>query len=258
MKFLKIVLILSALPLFGQQFKMVGSSELIAENFVGYDSYQHLYWIQEGILHKKGDLGEFVFKDYQLGPIGSVDISNPLNVVVYYAELNTVVFLDNRLNEKERINFNDPDIFINCGAATNAGNNRLWLFNLDTQQLQLYDYRNNRATIISQPITGIINSQVSNFNDCIVLTDSMLSQINVYGSVLFEAEISEFEHVVRRGNQIFIAKQNKLFSISEEGVKPIEIEFNEKPIKELQLTQDFLYIYDGNMVHAFSLTQPKQ
>ncbi|NND63512.1 MAG: hypothetical protein HKN48_10000 [Flavobacteriaceae bacterium] len=242
----------------GQQLTLKDSLFLQADRFIGYDGYQHLYYINEGVLHKDGDLGKFVFKDYQLGPISSVDIINPLNVVVFYAEVNTVVFLDNRLNEKERINFNELDSFINCGGATNAGNNRLWLFNIDTQQLQLYDYRNKRETIVSQPINGILRSQVSNFNDCFVLTENSLSQINIYGGLLFETEISEFERVVRSGKMVMLAKENELFSISEESIVPIDVAFNEKPIKDLQLTQEFLYIYNGNMVFTYSLTQPKQ
>ena len=237
---------------------MVKEKPLKANRFIGIDSYDHLYTIKEGVLYKEGDLGSFVFKDYQLGPISSVDIINPLNVVVFYAEVNTVVFLDNRLSEKERINFNTLSNFINVSHASNAGNNRLWLFNADTQQLQLYNYRNTRETILSQPYPGTVKTQISNFNDCYLLTEDTLWQVNIYGSLLSERPMMGFETIVRNEKNQIGLKENAIYYMSNDTIIPLDIPFSENPIKDLQLTQDFLYIYDGNVLRSFTLTQPKQ
>ncbi len=241
-----------------QELTLSKEQELNADRFIGYDSYKHLYYVQDGALRKEGDLGQFVFQDFQLGPIASVDLINPLNVVVFYSEVNTVVFLDNRLNEKERINFNNLPSFINVSAATNAGNNRLWIFNMDTQQLELFDYRTNRETVFSQPYPGKLVAQTSNFNDCFLLTEEYLWQVNIYGSLLAEKELIGFETVVRNGKTAIALKENRLYYISEDVIKPIEFDFNENKIKDLQLTQEFLYIYDGKKVSNFTLTPPKQ
>ena len=173
------------------------------------------------MLHKEGDLGTFVFQDFQLGPIASVDIINPLNVVVFYAEMNTVVFLDNRLNEKERINFNDLPSFLNITAATNAGNNKLWIFNADTQQLELYQYRTQQRTQASQPFPGKLISQVSNFNSCFLLTETTLRHINLYGSLLFENTLEGFSKIAANNDDLLGLKENKLFFLKENTVYPI-------------------------------------
>jgi hypothetical protein len=230
---------------------------LEVDKFVGVDSYQHLYYIHDGVLHKDGELGKFVFRDFQLGPIASVDIINPLNVVVFYADVNTVVFLDNRLSEKERINFNNLPSFLNISAATNAGNNRLWIFNTDSQQLQLYDYRSRRATIFSQPYEGKLVAQASDFNSCLLLTENYLWEVNIYGSLLSEIKLEGFDSVVRNGKKIIGLKENQLYYIKEETIIPLEINLNENHIKDLQLTQEFLYIYDGKILSTYKLTQPK-
>jgi len=241
-----------------QELKLESSKSVTVDQFVGYDSYGHFYFIQDGVLHKQGELGNFVFKDFQLGPIATVDIINPLNVVVFYSEVNTVVFLDNRLSEKERIKFNTLPSFLNLSSATNAGNNRLWTFNMDTQQLQLFDYRTSRETIISQPYEGKILAQVSNFNDCLLLTETHLWQVNSYGSLLWERPLDGFETIVRNGKKIVGLKENKLYLIKDEAIIPLETTFIENSIKDLQLTQEFLYIYDGENLSSFTLTQPKQ
>lgn len=242
----------------GQSLKAKDSFPLKADRFIGKDAYDHIYFIKDAVLHKQGNLGSFVFRDYQLGPVQSVDIINPLNVVVFYAEMNTVVLLDNRLNEKERINFNELPELVNCGAVANAGNNKLWLFNIDLQQLQLYDYRAKRHLQFPRPILGEVSQLDGNFNDCFVVTSSHFYQFNVYGSLLMEAENEGIESLVRNDQSILVVKENRLFSISEETIKPLNGYPEENPIKDLQLTQEFLYIYDGNKVDSFTLTQPKQ
>ena len=241
-----------------QQLNFVDSIAMEVDRFVGVDSYKNIYFINNGGLYKEGDLGKFVFQDFQLGPIGTVDLINPLNVVVFYSEVSTIVFLDNRLNEIERINFNNLPFFLNGSAVTNAGNNRLWVFNIDSQQLELFDYRTNRETIFSQPYEGELISQVSDFNDCFILTEDHLWQVNIYGSLLSEMKLEGFNNIVRNGKTLIGLKENELYLLSGETVSPIDLEFNENNIKDLHLTQEFLYIYDGYKLSSFTLTQPKQ
>ncbi|MBX2829201.1 MAG: hypothetical protein KTR22_13630 [Flavobacteriaceae bacterium] len=257
MKWLLIFLFCS-ISLHAQQLTLEQSEPMEVDHFIGVDSYQHTYFIKDGVLQKKGSLGEFVFQDYQLGPIAHVDIINPLNVVVFYAEVNTVVFLDNRLNETERINFNTLTNFINVGAATNAGNNRLWVFNSDTQQLELFDYRTLRETVFSQPYEGIPKAMVSDFNDSYLLTEDRIWRVNIYGSLLLELEMEGYEKLVRNGDSLIGLKENNLYWITPEAVSPMEFQLAENPIKDLQLTQEFLYIYDGKLLHRLTLTQPKK
>ena len=241
-----------------QQLRLVDSTLLNVDRFIGVDSYKNIYFINNGGLYKEGHLGKFVFQDYQLGPIATVDLINPLNVVVFYSEVSTIVLLDNRLNEIERIHFNNLPSFLNGSAVTNAGNNRLWVFNIDSQQLELFDYRTNREIIFSQPFEGELISQVSDFNDCFILTEDHLWQINIYGSLLSEKKLQGFNTIVRNGKTLIGLKENKLYLLSGETVSPIDLDFNENNIKDLHLTQEFLYIYDGNKLFTFTLTQPKQ
>lgn len=257
MKLLIAFLFISITTVFSQEIILVNKTALQVDHFVGFDAYKHIYFIKNGALHKQGDLGKFVFQDFQLGPIASVDIINPLNVVVFYAEMNTVVFLDNRLNEKERINFNNLPSFLNLSAVTNAGNNKLWIFNTDTQQLELYHYRNQQQTQVSQPFKGKFVTQASNFNTCAILTNTHLRQINLYGSLLSEIKLEGFNTIVQHNEKILAVKNNSLFLINGNAVKPLSFTFNENLIKDLQLTQDFLYIYDSKILYTYTLTQPK-
>ncbi len=261
---LLMVLFISSIS-FSQELKSEGTFKLEVDKFIGVDSYQNTYFIKDQVLHKEGPLGEFVFHNYQFGPITSVDIINPLKVLVFYQEVNTALFLDNRLNEIERINFNELPEFLNISAAGNAGNNLIWIFNIDSQQLELYDYRNQRKTIVSQPFDGEIKSLSSGFTYCHVLTPNALFTFNVYGSFISEKESPGYDKISQHGGNIVAAQGDALvyLAISSENpaentVVPLNTKDVEITIRDLQLTQDFLYIYDGNLVHTFSLTQSKQ
>jgi hypothetical protein len=247
-----------AQSLLGQAVKLIESTPFKADTFIGVDGYKNLYFVKTNVFHKQGAEGSFMFNDYQLGQISSVDIINPLKIVLFYEDVNTVVLVDNKLSEIERINFNNVPDLINVSTATNAGNNKLWIFNVDTNQLELYDYRSQRRTTVSQPFVGKLLSQASNFNYCFMLTERKLRTFNVYGSLLSELAAEGFEKIVQQNENVLALKRNELFYISENSIKPIKIPISENTIKDLQLTQDLLYIYDGINILIYKLTQPKQ
>ncbi len=258
MKRLLFLLVCTSFSLAAQELKFVSSLPLEATNFIGIDAYSNTYYIAENVLHKKGADGDFVFNDFQLGNITSVDIVNPLKIVVFYEDTNTVIFLDNRLSEIERINFNLLSEFINISAATNAGNNRLWVFNVDTQQLELYNYNSKLKTTVSQPFPGKLVSQSSNFNYCYVLTENKLLSFNIYGSLISEREANGFSEIKHHRDMIIALKENVLFQATEYSFEQIKLPIFENTIKDLFLSKEFLYIYDGKSVLTFSITQPKK
>lgn len=261
-----IFFILSAFQLIqAQTAVLIESTPLAADRYVGTDSYKNIYFIEEMAFYKNGPDGTYVFKDFSLGPISKIDLINPLKILLFYQETNTAVFLDNRLNEIERINFNTLTEFTNVLAAGNAGNNRLWLFNADTQQLELYDYRAQRKTFASQPFAGELQQLTSNFNFCYLLFDDALISFNIYGSFLSELMIADVNQTTQMNENVWLTNNaNELFFIAEPGLHSLQkaskikkVALPEITIKQLHPTQDFLYIYDGISLHTFSVKQPK-
>jgi hypothetical protein len=246
-----------------QSLSPVSKVPFVVDRFIGFDTFKNSYFITNRVLHKQGPDDKFLFNDLQLGRITSVDIINPLKVIVFFQDTNTVVMLDNKLNEIERINFNNLPLFLNVSTATNAGNNSLWLFNVDTQQLEMYNYGSKLQTVVSQPFPGKLLSQASNFNYCFTLSEKKLRAFNIYGSILNEMDAEGYEKIIQLNENLIALKENSLYyipdfakrndAISHETVK---LSFPEITIKDLQLTNDFLYIYDGENLHTFKLTIP--
>lgn len=246
---------------FSQEAVFTSKTPLDADKFIGKDAYNNTYYSKDMVLHKDGPDGNFVFNDFQLGPIHSVDFINPLKIIVFYRDVNTVVFLDNKLTEINRVNFSMTPDFITLAGATNAADNRLWLFNSDSQQLEIYNYKSHTKLLNSQPFSGSLLAQESTFNYCLVLTEATFQIFNIYGSLLYESSNNSISKLTLFGKKIIALVENKLEIIEDITVSPtfvpLALKSPEISIKELQLSQDFLYIYDGEFLHTFTLTQPK-
>ena len=119
-------------------------------------------------------------------------------------------------------------------------------------------------TVVSQPFRGKLISQASNFNYCFVLTQNKLRAFNVYGSLLNEVDSEGYEKIVQQNENLVALKGDSLYYIADFAQhkdifkEPIKLELPEITIKDLQLSTDFLYIYDGKILHTFTLTLPKK
>ena len=111
--------------------------------------------------------------------------------------------------------------------------------------------------MVSQPIIGELLSQASNYNFCFVLTEDKIRAYNIYGSLIAEINNDGFEKIVQSNENIIALKDNELYYIDKKAAEITKIKSPEINIKDLQLTLDLLYIYDGKQVHIFKLTIPK-
>ena len=250
--------ILISVSCLGQELTLQESKSVSIDNFYGLDSYNNIYSVKDNIVLKVGLNGTFQFSDIQLGDVTFVDILNPLKVVVYYQDFNTVVFLDNRFSEIERINFNDLPEFFNTGAARNAGNNRLWLLNTDTHQIELYDYSTKQRTEISQPLSDEVKDFASNFNYIFILTDKEVIQYNIYGGLINVFKISEGNIIVQDNENLLVMTTTQLHYKPKDSGTFAPLTYKEILGVNLQLRQDLLYIYNGEKIATFSLNQPKK
>ena len=81
------------------------------------------------------------YRNPRLGPIASVDLTNPLRPVLFYDDAQTVVWLDRNLTELRELSLVDLDLG-QVDAVAYARNDGLWVYAPDRQRLLLLD-RNN-------------------------------------------------------------------------------------------------------------------
>jgi len=142
-----LVLLLISCVGFGQVEKLVPTpTETITfdgDTFIGFDGFNNCLYIKDNVLYKKSDRSLLQYQNVSLGKITKVDIVNPLKVIVFYEEFNSVIILDNQLNEIQKVEFSKLETPVVATAIGISGQNKLWVYNSFNQQIGLYDLNSN-------------------------------------------------------------------------------------------------------------------
>ncbi|WP_339611231.1 hypothetical protein [uncultured Planktosalinus sp.] len=226
---------------------------LKANRFIGVDHLGSYYSVSNNTLFKKAGTEVFQYKDFQLGVPGAVDLLNPLKITLFYPAYQTAVILDNKLNEIKRISFAMKPPFLNIKNATTANDNRLWVFNEDSQQLELYNFRDQINKVLSRPISETYQGQLSDYNYCYVFTETQLRLYNIYGSLLRRISLENIEKSSLSGERLMVLSDKQLNLFSQQLEQKDAVKTPEITIKDLFLSGEFLYIYDGEIIHKMKL-----
>lgn len=146
--------------------------ELKADAFVGRDSYGNLYAIRSNNFIKVEANRTLEFRNVAGGQIAHVDITNPLLIVLFYEAFNTVVLLDNQLNEVRRIDFNTLPGPVIAQSVGLASQNRLWVYDAISLKIGLYDLTRNSFKTISVALSEPPSDYNSDYNHFQWVNDS--------------------------------------------------------------------------------------
>lgn len=248
---------IGVVPLFGQDTivpVLLKTEAVKAEVIGGYDKFDNFYYttINNNFI-KRSNGKETTFSNVQLGTIESVNIFNPLKINIFYKDLNSFIILDNRMADVFIIDFNQLQPFRNITHLATGPDNTVWIFNTDSQQLELYDYKQNRSRFRSVPINGKVLDLKSNFNFCWLLTQNYLYQYNYLGSMISKIPNNGYEKIALSKEKLIVLKQGGLYQMSKdlEIIRPIKLP--NLLIKQFFATTETLYIYDGEILHHYQL-----
>ncbi|MGX7667433.1 hypothetical protein [Flavobacterium pedocola] len=238
--------------------KLISTEPTTATLFIGKDSYGNTYSVQDNEVRKENPQSKLSYKNISLGKISQIDLQNPLQVVVFYKEMNAVVLLDSQLNETFRVNFSETNPELLPQQIGLAAQNRLWLFDLSSQKLGLYDYSKKTFSPVSVVFEHPIIYAQSDYNYFYWMDDqrkvfvsSLFGKINYLGTVPeHEAMqiISSKEILLRKGNVL------SLFNLEKETSQIIPL--NEKSLKSFYYKEQILSIFTDNEIRTYKITLP--
>jgi hypothetical protein len=259
MKHIFHLLIFLPISIFSQESietSLIEKTQLQVDTLVSINNFDTTFYISENILFKKSkeikglDIG---YNNFQLGNITSVNTFNPLKINVFYKNFNTVVILDNRLAEIFKIDFNTVQPYKNISNVSTGFDNTLWVFNQDSQELELYDYKTNVTRAKTLPIQGTILDIKSSYNYCWLLTESNLYKYNYFGSLVKKIKNEGFTSMTENNENIILSKDNSLFYLKKDSEKFIPISIPNLLINRFFVTNETLYIYDGNNLYKLKI-----
>ncbi len=226
---------------------------LEVSKFVGLDNFGTQYYLNGNIFYKKTPANTINYSNVQLGNISTVNIFNPLKIILFYQNFNTVIILDNRLAEVFKIDFNTTQPYKNISHVSTGNDNTIWTFNLDLQQLQLYDYKTKSARATTLPVVSNVLDLTSNYNYCWLLTEKFLYKYNYFGSLLFKIENRGYTEIKESNDNLILKQGNNLLFLEDKTQKIAPIKTPELLINQFLVTAETLYIYDSKILHEFQL-----
>lgn len=235
------------------------------QQFLGTDAFGARYSIADNEYRKQTANSLQKYKNLQLGAITRVDLQNPLQVVLFYKRFNTVVLLDNQANETRRINFNDlgkPNEVaapIVADAVGLASQNRLWLYDINTLQLGLFDITQNTFRTITPPFRDTIIYYQSDYN-YFYWTDvtGKCFRANLFGKIDFLGNIPPNDAVVIASTRYVLLRNGNdltLFDMEAQVQTPITIA--EKTFESFQYSGEILSIFTGTQISHYKITLPQ-
>jgi hypothetical protein len=239
--------------------KFIAQKMMIADEFINYDSFGYLYYTKGNVFFKEKENELYQYKNLSLGKINHVDLQNPLKIVLFYEGFNTVVTLDNQLNETSVFNFsNNLNSPIVISAVGLASQNRLWVFNSLTMQLGLFDFSKQIFQPLAQPFQSLIRYYNTDYNRFYWINENqVIFSCDVFGKIETLGKIPNFDDVQFISFEALIYKNdNQLFYFTFKDSKSSLLKLNEKIIEKFRIKDHFLFIFTNNEITKYQINLP--
>ena len=200
-----------------------------AEEFFGKDNFQNYYYVVSNELFKKNKSKAYNYKNLALGEIHDIAIENPLQIILLYKNFNTVVLLDNQLNEVQKIDFNSINQNLIITSIGFGGQNKLWFFDSVSQKIGIYDLITSSIKFLSTPLKGNITKKITTYNLFYFVNEN-----NEYLSISIFGKIQRIGNLPPNESFCFLDESKIIFTNSNSF---FVYDFNLKIISKLDISE---------------------
>lgn len=215
-------------------------------------SYYEIYSNQIIKIGKNGQR-QFTYSNNILGEISSVDVSNPMKIVVFFKDFSKVVVLDNTLTEQGGVLDLNEISLEETSLVCSSYNNGIWYYNPVKFQLTRIENTIN-ITNTSANIATLLNKNIQpnflvEFNNRVYLNDSTqgvlvfdiygtyLKTLPIFGLTTFQVKEKYLLYV----NQIGQIETYDFFTLEKLVFKPLQY----TNIKNVRIENQTIYIIDS-------------
>ena len=217
---------------------------------ISADNLGEFYFL-EGSSLRKGE--DYVFSDLSVSPLSKVDVYNNFKIKLWYANFNTLIILDNVLNEITRINFNEISSLFEISDVSSANENNVWVFDESNMKIKKFDFfKKMFIENLETQIDGDLIVMKSNYNYLWVLTGKFFYKINYNGSIIFKIENkSGYNRIGFYKNDVILSNNEELFHFKNEEELFAKINLEKLFIKDFFVIDETLYIYDEDFLNKY-------
>ncbi len=231
-------------------------------SFFEVDHLNYIYTVQEAELTIYDSNGNklYNYSNQSMGAISSIDVSDPLRILVFYKDFNTILFLDRNLakigNEIDLYDFSDNETDLVC-SSQNGG---FWIYNeIDNQCIQI----SNTGEILTESMllnAFFTNQTITDFDEYnnelyLLFTEKgilKLDQNGQYDRKILLPNITDFELIK---NEVFYWNSIGIFRYEQYSQKDTEIyRFNNVTPKSLRILGGKIYLSNEKSISIKKLS----
>jgi hypothetical protein len=254
LKLLKIIFLFLFCTVFGQKILPFDSLRIKDVHDFFADDYGNIYLYKnkDFSFTKYDSLGKQLGKMMMTVPFTIENVQNPLNIVLFSENAQEMKFVDQNLNEIQKINFSQKFGFIKAVYAEDL--QQIWILDESTKRLVQYDFRLDNIinaypfNIDFDPILDMLVFE----NRLYILSENNFSVFNFKGEKIFENAVQNGKKLRRENRKIDIISKNAIseFAFPKE-FKTVFSSENAKIVDKnstsyFEIKQGKFYIYELN------------
>ena len=181
----------------------------VKANSISVDNFSNFYAVGDNQILKFDRDGKFIvrFEEVKNGKIGSVDVSNPFKIVVYYPDFMTAVVLDKFLTFVTSYSFFDLG-YQSVTAVGSSADGYLWFYDATDYTLKKID-ATGTVQLKSQPVNQLTNN-VINPNFILEKNGQVFVNDPAIGILVFDNFAAYYKTIPIKGLQKFHILQEQI------------------------------------------------
>lgn len=241
--------------------KFLNNENLTKEQqFLGKDIFDSTY-IKEGDVFKKNTKYSGIqYKSKQLDSLTYVDISNPLELMLFYKEKKTYVIVNKELGERSVVDLGVKFSSMDISYVSGSTKRNYWLVNERNKSVNLYNsvtYELYRVFTIPEEIKVKQYFSLSNLFFCIS-TDNTIHGYNLAGTSVLNYKLKTSYDLIQMLDQdkLLYTDKNVMYFVDLKANKTSVVDTKEKSISGFFYSNQKLSIFDGQKLNNYFIKLP--
>jgi hypothetical protein len=227
------------------------------------DNFNQVYIAEKDHLTKIDPKGKQLFEQSlkKYGQIKTIDARNPLKILIFSEQQQSIFYLDNTLSKQENdIDLSEFDLSYVTMVSGSSQMDKIWTFDQDNSKIKLLSQ--NKAQIIQLENTaGILEMkhirQFFEQSDRLFVIDSLkgVYQFDIYGTLIQFLPEENIIWAAVSGEYLYLLKNNKIeiLNLATLNKKTISLPLEEK-ISEFAVNQNTIFFRTPDKLHKFSIS----
>ncbi len=227
------------------------------------DNLQNVYVYKGNSIKKYSSSGKQLctYSEKSYGAITSIDVNDPLKMLVFYKDVPEIVLLDNTLSQNGNA-FNPSTVGYSLATlACTSHDNGIWMYDAQNFQLIRLDVNMNvvqQTGNIAQSIGISLNPQyITEYNNFIYLNDTVQGLIvfDSFGAYYKTIPLKDLRDFQIRGDDLFYVTKNRIHTFH---LKTIMEDLTVAPdtlATQVRIEKNILYEKLNDTIKVFQVTQ---